>query len=284
MEVGVSRKDAKIGKERLKTPQVMEPESTNRIALEFEDLGDRGRIARIVVDHQARLNILNTELIQALTAAVNQTATDERLRVLILAGAGDRAFIGGADINEMGALDQSSAREFISRLHEACLSLRTLPVPVIARINGYCLGAGLEIAASCDLRVAADDSVFGMPEVRVGIPSVIEAALLPRLVGWGKAKELILTGEQISANEALVCGLVQRVVPLNHLDRAVDQWTQSILEAGPRATRLQKALIREWELLPLEQAIERGIEFFAAAYETDEPRKLMEKFLSRRRG
>jgi len=90
--------------------------------------------------------------------------------VLILTGAGDQAFIGGADINEMAALDKSSARDFIARLHNACAELRQLPVPVIARINGYCLGAGLEIAASCDLRVAADHSTFGMPEVRVGIP------------------------------------------------------------------------------------------------------------------
>src|SRR5438045_9453273 len=99
----------------------------------------------------------------------------------------------------MAALDKSSARGFIARLHAASAALRQLPVPVIARINGYCLGAGLEIAASCDLRVAADHSTFGMPEVRVGIPSVIEAALLPCLIGWGKAAELIYTGESVSA-------------------------------------------------------------------------------------
>src|SRR6185503_218248 len=112
-------------------------------------------------------------------------------RVVVLTGAGERAFIGGADINEMAELDEESARVFISQLHEACAALRNLPVPVIARISGYCLGAGLEIAASCDLRVAADHSTFGMPEVRVGIPSVIEAALLPRLIGWGMAARLI---------------------------------------------------------------------------------------------
>ena len=102
-----------------------------------------------------------------------------QLRALILTGAGDRAFIGGADINEMVELDQESARIFITHLHEACTALRNLPVPVIARISGYCLGAGLEVAASCDLRIASEHSSFGMPEVRVGIPSVIEAALLP---------------------------------------------------------------------------------------------------------
>ena len=258
-------------------------ESQCKVDLTLNDHDKRGCVARIVVDNQARLNILNSELIRQLTAAIKSLGDTERLRVLILTGAGDQAYIGGADINEMAALDKSSARDFIARLHDACAALRQLPVPVIARINGYCLGAGLEIAASCDLRVAADHSTFGMPEVRVGIPSVIEAALLPRLIGWGKAAELIYTGESISAAEALECGLVQRVVSGEQLDQAVDRWTQAILEGGPCALRLQKSLIREWERLPLDQAIERGIDSFAAAYETDEPRRLMQRFLTRRR-
>jgi enoyl-CoA hydratase len=258
-------------------------ESRCKLDLTLDDHDERGCVARIVVDNRARLNILNSELIRQLTEAVNSLADIERLRVLILTGAGDRAFIGGADINEMAAFDKSSARDFIARLHETCAAIRHSPVPVIARICGYCLGAGLEIAASCDLRIAADNSTFGMPEVKVGIPSVIEAALLPRLIGWGKAAELIYTGESISASEALDCGLVERVVPRAQLDRAVERWTQAILEAGPRALRLQKSLIREWERLPLDQAIERGIDSFAAAYETDEPRRFMERFLTRRR-
>jgi enoyl-CoA hydratase len=267
----------------------MESQSEHKIDVTLDDHDDRGCVARIVVDNQARLNVLNSELIRQLSAAINSLADNERLRVLILTGAAGRAFIGGADINEMAALDnpstieKSSARGFITRLHEACAALRQLPVPVIARINGYCLGAGLEIAASCDLRIAADHSTFGMPEVRVGIPSVIEAALLPRLIGWGKAAELIYTGESISAAEALECGLVQLVVPREQLDQAVDRWTRAILEGGPCALRLQKSLIREWERLPLDQAIERGIDSFAAAYETDEPRLLMERFLTCRR-
>jgi enoyl-CoA hydratase len=257
--------------------------SQYQIEVAVDENDGRGCVARIVVDNQTKLNILNSELIGQLTAAIRSLSNDERLRALILTGAGDRAFIGGADIREMSELDTSSARQFISRLHEACVALRELPVPVIARINGYCLGAGLEIAASCDLRVAADHSTFGMPEVRVGIPSVIEAALLPRLIGWGKAAELIYTGESISASEALGCGMVERVVPHEQLDDAVERWTRAILEAGPRALRLQKALMRDWERLSLGQAIEGGIESFAAAYETDEPRRLMKRFLTRPR-
>ncbi len=253
------------------------------IILSLEDHDERGRVARIFVDHPSRLNILNSALIAQLTSVLDSLKDDERLRALVLTGAGERAFIGGADINEMIDFDEDSARAFITGLHRACAALRKLPVPVIARISGYCLGAGLEVAASCDLRVASDRSSFGMPEVRVGIPSVIEAALLPRLVGWGKAAQLIYTGEAISAKEAFDCGLIERVVPQEELDSAVDDWIKAILEAGPRAIRLQKALLGEWERLSLDEAIERGIESFAEAYRSDEPRILMKRFLQRKR-
>lgn len=254
------------------------------ITVSLEDYGERGHIALIIIDHQARHNILNSSLIAKLAAAVNSLRDDKQLRALILSGAGERAFIGGADINEMSGLDPDSARAFITRLHEACEAVRTLPVPVIARISGHCLGAGLEIAASCDLRVAASHSTFGMPEVQVGIPSVIEAALLPRLVGWGKAAELLYTGETMSARDAGACGLIQRVVPQEQLNEVVANWVEAILRAGPRAVRLQKALLAKWERLPLEEAIGRGIESFAEAYRTDEPRRLMERFLARKGG
>jgi len=254
-----------------------------QIEVELDDYGARGVVARIVVYNQERLNILNSELIEQLTCAVNSLTNEADLRVLVLTGAGDRAFIGGADVNEMVSLNKTSAKSFITRLHEACSSLRNAPVPVIARISGYCLGAGLEVAAACDLRIAADHSTFGMPEVKVGIPSVIEAALLPRLISWGKAAELIYTGETISAWEAVACGLIERAVSAKELDSAVERWTTAILEAGRRAIRLQKRLLREWERLPLDQAIEKGIDVFASAYETDEPRVFMERFLGRRR-
>ncbi|MFY9607906.1 MAG: enoyl-CoA hydratase [Blastocatellia bacterium] len=261
-----------------------ESDDTPRITLSLEDHGERGHTALIIIDHQSRHNILNSSLITRLAAAVNSLRDDEQLRALILTGAGERAFIGGADIKEMSGFDPNSARAFIIRLHEACKAVRMLPVPVIARISGHCLGAGLEIAASCDLRVATSHSTFGMPEVRVGIPSVIEAALLPRLVGWGRAAELLYTGDTMSAREAGACGLVQRVVPAEQINEVVANWVESILRAGPRAVRLQKALVAQWERLPLEEAIARGVESFAEAYRTDEPRRLMERFLTRKSG
>ena len=261
----------------------MVPSTESQIHLTMDEADARGMVARIIIDHQSQLNILNTSLILALTAAINSLRDYDRLRVVILSGTGDRAFIGGADIKEMVGLDVASAREFVTRLHLACAALRALPVPVIARVSGYCLGAGLEVAASCDLCVAAEHSTFGMPEVKVGIPSVIEAALLPRLIGFGKAAELVLTGATLSAAEALRCGLVERVVPRTELDDAVERWTHAILQAGPTAVRLQKALLHEWAHLPLEQAIERGIVSFTEAYRTAEPRELMTQFLQRDR-
>lgn len=253
------------------------------IHTEIEPLGDTGHLARVTVDNPTRLNVLDSDLIRELTAALRALEPDHQLRCVVLSGAGERAFIGGADIREMVCLDTTTAHPFISRLHLACAAIRELPVPVIARIHGYCLGAGLEIAASCDLRVASDDATFGMPEVTVGIPSVIEAALLPRLVGAGKARELVYTGTSISAADAERCGLVDRVVPPLELDDATQAWVRAIGAAGARAIRLQKILVRQWDTEPLDHAIQAGMQSFTSAYDTDEPRRLMQKFLDRTR-
>jgi enoyl-CoA hydratase/carnithine racemase len=243
-----------------------------------------GRVATVTVDHRAKLNILDLGRIERLREAFVGLASDEGLRVAVLTGAGGRAFIGGADVNELVRLEPGSARRFITTLHEACQAIRELPVPVIARIDGYCLGGGLEVAASCDLRVASEGSTFGMPEVRVGIPSVIEAALLPSIVGWGRARELVYTGESWGAGEALAAGLVEKVVVTSELDAAVEGWVVAILANGPRAIRAQKALIARWERLPIDEAIRAGIDAFEAAFESAEPQEYMRRFLERPRG
>ncbi len=157
-----------------------------------------------------------------------------------------------------------------------------MPVPVIARVNGYALGAGLELAAACDLRIASNTARFGMPEVKLGIPSVVEAALLPSLVGWGRTREMLLLGETFGADEALRWGLIEAVVAPADLDAAVEERLIAILSAAPRAVRLQKALIRRWEDLPMKEAIAAGIEAFASAFETDEPQRTLADFLSGR--
>src|SRR5262249_40901804 len=152
-----------------------------------------------------------------------------------------------------------------------CEAIRAVPIPTIARINGFALGAGLEIAACCDVRVAVDSAVFGMPEVRLGIPSVIEAALLPMLIGWGRTRQVLLFGANFSAQDALSWRLIERIASRGDLDKAVDEWIDQVLACPPGAVRLQKQLIRAWEDLPLRQAIEAGIDSFTTAVRSGEP-------------
>ena len=242
-----------------------------------------GLVARVTVCNAAKLNVLGSALMRELIEAFSTLAVEAELRAVVLAGEGSRAFIGGADINEMVALEPASGRAFITLLHGVCTAVRRCPVPVIARMQGFTLGAGLEIAAACDLRIAASGGKFGMPEVRIGIPSVIEAALLPLLIGWGRTRRLLLTGETIDAAAALAWGLVEEVVSDEALDAAVERVLTDVLACGPNAIRLQKRLIAEWEELTPEGGIARGIECFAEAWRSDEPRQRMAAFLAAKR-
>ena len=256
--------------------------SPARIDLKLDERG-QGVVATLTVDNRAKLNTLDSALMRAIIETVEGLALREDLRALVLTGAGEKAFIGGASIPEMAALDGDSAKEFITLVHRTCDCLRSLPVPVIARIDGYALGAGLEVAVSCDLRVATTRARFGMPEVKVGLPSVVEAALIPRLIGYGRARELLMLGETIDADTALRWGLVERVVSPEMLDDEVEKIVSSLLAAGPNAVRLQKTLMRQWEQLPADAAISAGMDAFVRAFETDEPARLLAAFTKRRR-
>ena len=240
----------------------------------------QGRIATLVINNAARLNALGTEQLEAFVDAVRTLGDDPDLRLLIVTGARDRAFVGGADIRELAALaTPDQGRAFILKVHAACDAVRAIAVPVIARIQGFTFGAGLELAAACDIRVAAATAQFGMPEVRLGIPSVVEAALLPLLIGWGRARRLLLTGETIDAARALAWGLVDETAPANALDDTVGKVVADLLACGPEALKRQKALIRQWETLPLKDAIAAGVTAFAQSFETDEPRRMLAAFL-----
>lgn len=244
---------------------------------------ENGAVAVVCVCNAAKLNILGAETMRQLTAALGGLAGTPGLRAVVLRGEGERAFIGGADINEMATLDAPRARAFITTLHEVCTAIRTLPLPVVARMQGYTLGAGLEIAAACDLRVASSGAKMGMPEVRVGIPSVIEAALLPMLIGWGRTRRLLLTGETIDAATALAWGMVEEVTAEDALDQAIDRLLGDILACGPNALRQQKALMAQWEEMTPNAAIEAGITCFAESWATSEPKDRMAAFLASRR-
>ena len=253
------------------------------VVVRREERPEGGHLAHVTIDNIGKLNSLNRELMSEIVSAVAEVGDDPRLRLAVLSGAGERAFVGGADIGEIAALDHVTARSFITLVHRCCDAFRRLPVPVIARIDGYALGAGLELACACDLRVASERAIFGMPEVRIGIPSVVEAALLPKLIGHGRARRLLLTGETISAEAALDWGLIDAVASPGDLDDAVERLARSILAAGPQATRLQKSLILEWEELPTAAAVVRGIDCFVSAFDTDEPARMAGALLSKLR-
>jgi len=247
---------------------------TNTVRSIADDRGTAGRVVRVEIDRPS-LNFAGPAEIAALTSAIRRASEDASLRALVLTGAGDRAFIGGADVEVMVGFDGRAAETYIRALSGLCSALRDCPAPTIARINGHCIGGGLEVAAACDLRIASTNGKFGMPEVKLGIPSVIEAALLPRLIGWGRTAELVLLGENVAAETIDRWGFFNVLVPPADLDREVARALDSILVAGPEAVRRQKALMRRWEDAPLKDAIEAGVDAFARSFETDEPRRMM---------
>jgi enoyl-CoA hydratase len=246
------------------------------------DRDPRG-VIRLTMCNAGSLNILGSAAISGVRAGLDVLATERAIRALVIAGQSEKSMIGGADIKEMAKLDQASAEKFITGLRDLCEAVRAFPAPVIARIPGWCLGGGLEFAAACDIRIAAHDAKFAMPEVKVGIPSVIHAALLPRLIGWGRARWLIMTAATIDAPTALAWGLVDAVAPEGGLDAEVERTVAALLECGPEALRAQKALLKQWEELPLKESVNLSIGVFGQSFLTDEPRRLMQGFLDRKK-
>jgi enoyl-CoA hydratase/carnithine racemase len=219
-----------------------------------------GAVARIFLNRPEKANALNSAVLKELAKAFESLALDSS-RVVILAGRG-KTFCGGADIDELKNLDSSTAGPFVEKIHDGCKAIRDLPVPVVAQLHGAVIGAGLEIAAACDLRIAAEGTKFAMPEVRLGIPSVVGAALLPRLMGSGRAAWLVLTGESIDARRALEWGLVEEVGG----DEAVERVVKSLLAADRNALKTQKRLLQLWDEAPLATSIAASIELFGQAH------------------
>jgi enoyl-CoA hydratase/carnithine racemase len=243
-----------------------------------------GVVANVVFDNARRLNVLGPPALLDLTEAFLGLAREDDLRAVVFSGAGGRAFIGGADINHMVSMQRpEQGRAFITLIHKLCQAIRDCPVPVICKMEGYTLGAGLEVAAACDIRIAADNAFFGMPEVKVGVPSVVEAALLPRLIGWGRTSWMLLTAENIDAATADRWGMVEQVVPAAKLGDAIERCVHSIVEATPLAVRAQKRLMRRWERLPLDEAVQAGIDAFAESVADGEHLERMAAFVNRKK-
>ena len=233
-----------------------------------------GPLATLSLNRPEKRNAMNTQMTREAKSAIAGLAKADDLRVLVIEGAGS-VFSAGADVVEMGALTEDNARDFISNLHSLIHSVREFPHPVVCKCQGYVLGGALELILGCDLRVAADDTKFGMPEVRVGVPSVIEAALFVPISGLGAAQDLLFTGRTFDAQEAHRLGIVQRICPLAELEATTHEAIMDLLQAAPGALRAQKALLRRWMQAYLEAAVPPSIDAFEASFRTGEPQEGM---------
>lgn len=255
----------------------------NTVERRFVRVGRGGGSVTVELINSKPLNIIGTCAIAELTEAFRAVSQDGDARVVVLRGSGEKAFVGGADINEMVTLDRPGAEVFIRRLADLCEAIRGCPVPVIARLAGWCLGGGLEVAMSCDLRIAETGAKFGMPEVAVGIPSVIHSALMPALIGASHTAWLLMTGETIDAATAAAWGLVHEVVAPDALDSRIGELTARFTGFGPHALRQQKRLLNKWFGMTVQGAIEDSVEQFGLAFLTGEPQQHMQAFLSRKK-
>jgi enoyl-CoA hydratase len=248
------------------------------------DVRIANEVATLALLGEKSVNIMGRALVASLVQALESLRRHAGLRLVIVTGMPGGSFQGGVNIAEMAEFTPDAARDFITLLHQACHGLRALPVPSIARIEGFCLGGGMELAAACDLRIGTRSSRYGMPEVQVGLPSVIEARLLPTLIGWGKTRELLYRGHVIDATEAREIGFLQKLVPDAQLDAGLRPWVEDILRAEPCAIRAQKRLIESWLEAPPAVGIRASIDAFSATFDSDTPNRRLQAFLKRPRG
>ena len=228
------------------------------------------------------LNLLGRASFLGLKTELDRLEQDRNIRAVILTGSGDRAFSAGVDLHQMKNLDPVEAESFIRELHGPARKLLTMAIPAIAAIRGPCLGGALELVLACDIRIATEEAVLGLPEVRVGIPSVIEASLLPPTIGLGRARRLLLTGETVNAHEALAMGLVDRVVPADSLMAAAHEVASQFLGMSRDVLASQKNIVAKWLELGEEESAEFTIKEFSRIFNTTIPYEGMSAFLEKR--
>ena len=241
-----------------------------------------GSTAVLTLEGRSDLNLLGLELFQSLDHALDEVAADANVTTIVLRGAGERAFSAGVDLREARELTPQSSEEFIRTLHRTIRKVLTLRMPVIAAINGPCLGGALELILACDIRIASEDATFGLPEVLVGIPSVIEASILPKTIGLGRARRLIMTGESVSAQEALDMGLVDQVVSKDAVYETALEATEKFRNISPKVMAAQKDIFVKWLDMGDEESSEYSIKVFAQGFATGHPQEAMTAFLEKR--
>jgi enoyl-CoA hydratase len=243
----------------------------------------RGRVAVITINRPQKLNALNIQTRAEGAAALEELREDESVRVVVITGAGEKAFVAGADISEFEGRTAVSQRDVMTG-RSLFTAVDTFPKPVIAMINGFCLGGGCELALSCDIRVASESARFGQPEINLGIiPGGGGTQRLTRLVGEGKAMELILTGDMIDAQTAYNLGLVNLVVPAADLEAKTLELANRIAEKSPVALRMAKEAVKTAARANLDEGLRREIDLFALTFSSQDKDEGVRAFLEKRK-
>ncbi|HXY74054.1 MAG TPA: enoyl-CoA hydratase-related protein [Dehalococcoidales bacterium] len=242
-------------------------------------------IARLTINRPEVRNALDLETRREIKAVIEDVKQDKSIRVMIITGAGDKAFISGADITMWKGASPFFIEEFASTLGQGLyLEIENLPIPVIAQINGFCLGGGCELAMSCDIRIASDNAKFGNPEINLGfIPGSGGTQRLPRLIGIGRAKELVYTGKIIDAAEAEKFGLVDRVVPQAALAETVDKIAADIISKSPIAVRIAKQVMNKSQYTDLASGLAYEKEMLALCFASKDTQEGVAAFLEKRK-
>ncbi len=243
----------------------------------------RERVAIVTINRPGKMNALNIQTREEGAAALEELRADESVRVVVFTGAGEKAFVAGADIAEFAGRTAVTQRDVMTG-RSLFTAIDTFPKPVIAMINGYCLGGGCELALACDLRIAGERASFGQPEINLGIiPGGGGTQRLTHLVGEGKAMELILTGEIINAQTAYAYGLVNMVVPMEELEAKTLEIANRIAEKSPIALRMAKEAVKTASRSPLDEGLRREIDLFALCFSSEDKDEGVKAFMEKRK-
>ncbi|WP_420625828.1 enoyl-CoA hydratase [Candidatus Poriferisodalis sp.] len=245
-----------------------------------------GHVGRIILDHPERHNAISAQMWDGITAAATELENDHEIRVVVIRGAGERAFAAGADISQFGAQrsDASGNRSYDDTTSRAHAALLGLSKPLIAAIGGYCIGGGLAVALTADLRVAAEDAQFTIPAARLGLGyGAAGIGTLMRLVGPSAAKRIFFLADRFGAQEALQMGLVNLVVPKAHLEASVDEWTELIGQNAPLTIAAAKAALTQWQKPESQRDFTEVEAMIRACFDSEDYQEGVDAFMHKRR-